>query len=259
MKMNSLDGLIEALASAHSTGTVVDGAAWGDALSDAEQAYWVQDGVGRALGVFGSGVPQHWKSGGPSRTATLTHAPLPPAGVRAGPARFADMSFHIPGFEAEIALRLGRDVTPDMAAALTDDGVDALIDAMAVSVEIVDSRWDDTGRTFPLLKLADFQSHGALALGDWVPYEARDWSAQTCRVHIEGGEPIVFTGTHSLGAPPWLLPAWLRHVTRGGKTVAAGTVVTTGTWCGLIPLRPDAAASVSFDGIGALDLRLAGG
>ena len=95
--------IVEALASAHSTGTVVDGAAWGDALSDAEQAYWVQDGVGRALGVFGSGVPQHWKSGGPSRTATLTHAPLPPAGVRTGPARFADMGFHIPGFEAEIA------------------------------------------------------------------------------------------------------------------------------------------------------------
>ncbi|HSU20280.1 MAG TPA: fumarylacetoacetate hydrolase family protein [Variovorax sp.] len=259
MKMNTLDGLIEALASAHGAGTVVEGAAWGDALSDVEQAYWVQDGVGRALGVFGSEVPRHWKSGGPSRGAALTHAPLPPAGVRGGPARFADMRFRIPGFEAEIALRLGRDVTPDMAAGLAAEDVDALIDAMAVSVEIVDSRWDETGRTFPLLKLADFQSHGALALGGWVPYTPRDWSRQTCRVHIEGSEPRVFTGTHSLGEPQWLLPHWLRHVTRGGKTVSAGTVVTTGTWCGLIPLRPDAVATVEFEGIGTLDVRLAGG
>lgn len=259
MQMNTLDGLVEALASAHSAGTVVAGEPWRDALSDAEQAYWVQDAVGRALGVFGSGVAQHWKSGGPSRGTPLTHAPLPPAGVRTGPARFADMQFNIPGFEAEIALRLGRDVTPDMAAGLTADGVDALIDAMTVSVEIVDSRWDDTGRGFPLLKLADFQSHGALALGEWVPYERRDWSAQTCRVRIEGSEPAVFTGSLSLVEPQWLLPQWLRHVTRGGKTVAAGTVVTTGTWCGLIPLRPDATASVTFDGIGSLDVRLAGG
>lgn len=259
MKLNTLDGLVEALASAHHAGNVVEGAAWRDALSDASQAYWVQDAVGRALGLFGSEIPAHWKSGGASRDVTLTHAPLPGAGVRTGPARFADMAFHIPGFEAEIALRLGRDVTPAMASELTADGVDALIGAMAVSVEIVDSRWDDVGRTVALLKLADFQSHGALALGEWVPYQSRDWSTQVCRVNIEGSEPAVFTGSHSLGAPQWLLPSWLRHVTRGGKTVAAGTIVTTGTWCGLIPLRPDAAASVTFDGIGSLDVRLAGG
>jgi 2-keto-4-pentenoate hydratase len=256
MTMNTLDGLIEELASAHRAGTVVEGGRWIDTLSDAEQAYWVQDAVGRALGVFGTDIPQHWKSGGPSRDATLTHAPLQPPGVRSGPARFADLVFHIPALEAEIAFRLGQDVTPAQAAALGEDDGHALIDAMAVSVEIVDSRLDAVGRGSPLLKLADFQSHGALALGEWVPYERRDWSTQVCRVQIDGAEPLVRVGSHLLGHPEWLLPQWLRHLTRGGKTVAAGTVVTTGTWVGLIPMQRDALAQVSFDGIGALEVRV---
>ncbi len=35
-----------------------------------------------------------------------------------------------------------------------------------------------------LAKLADQQSHGALVLGDWIAFEARDWATQTCRVRI---------------------------------------------------------------------------
>jgi 2-keto-4-pentenoate hydratase len=257
MTMNTLDGLIEELASAHRAGTIVEGGRWIDSLSDAEQAYWVQDAVGRALGAFGSGIPQYWKSGGSSRAVTLTHAPLQPAGVRASPARFADMVFHTPLLEAEIALRLGQDVTPQQAAALGADDGHALVDAMAVSVEIVDSRLDDVGRGSPLLKLADFQSHGSLALGEWVPYARRDWSTQVCRVEIEGAaEPIVRVGSHLLGEPEWLLPHWLRHLTRGGKTVAAGTVVTTGTWVGMIPVQRDAVVHVSFDGVGSLEVRV---
>ena len=54
--------------------------------ASADAAYAVQAAVARALGWFGTGVPRHWKSGGPSRDAVLTHAPLPPAGVWSSPA-----------------------------------------------------------------------------------------------------------------------------------------------------------------------------
>jgi 2-keto-4-pentenoate hydratase len=259
-KNTTNDSLADALASAHRTGTTLAVAPWKDALSDAVQAYRVQDAVGRALGVFGTTPPQYWKSGGGSRDAVLTHAPLAPAGVRTGPARFDDMTFHTPGFEAEIALRLGRDVTPEDAAALDVEGAHALVDAMAVSIEIVDSRWalgdDAAGGAPALLKLADFQSHGALALGEWLPYARRDWSTQACEVRIGGRAPIVRTGSHPLGDPAWLLPTWLRHATRDGETIAAGTVVTTGSWVGLLPMAQGEAASVTFDGIGSLQVQL---
>ena len=186
----------------------------------------------------------------------LTHAPLPPAGVRASPATFDDWPMHGRGIEAEIALRLGVDVSPAQAAALQAQDVDGLIEAMAVSIEVCDSRWREGAQAPALLRLADLQSHAALALGDWVAYARRDWLMQRCEVRI-GTQPLVVRhGSHALGDPAWLLPQWLQHATRTGATVAAGTVVTTGTWVGMLPAQPGDEVSVEFDGIGGAALQL---
>lgn len=252
---HSPTALAEALANARRTHQTLDATPWLATLETAEQAYAVQDAVAAALGWFGDGgAPRAWKSGGASRSATFTHAPLPPAGVRTAPADFGDLAFHVPGIESEIALRLGREVTPAMAAALEPAGAGALVDAMAVSVEIVDSRWQDLAATPALLRLADSQVHGALAIGEWKPYAALDWAAQRCETRIGDAEPVVRQGTHPLGDPAWLLPAWLRHLTRRGETVPAGTVVTTGSWVGILPCRRGDQVTVAFDGIGALRL-----
>lgn len=214
-------------------------------LPDAPAAYAVQAAVAEALGWFGGGVPRHWKSGGAGRTAALTHAPLPPGGVHASPADLRDVPFHFRGIEAEIALRLGEPV--DAARAASADPV--AIEAMCVAIEVVDSRWAESVQAPPLAKLADLQSHGALVLGDWVPYAVRDWAAQSVRVQI-GERVLDFRGTHAFGDPAWGLPAWLRHATQGGAVLPGGTVVTTGTWCGLPMAAAGDAVRVVFDGIG---------
>jgi 2-keto-4-pentenoate hydratase len=227
------------------------------ALADATAAYAVQAAVARALGWFGDSVPRHWKSGGPSRDAVLTHAPLPPAGVWASPADAAAWPFTLRGIEAEVALRLREPVDAKRAAAFDLDSVRALIDAMCISIEIVDSRWAEGLQAPPLAKLADLQLHGALVLGAWVPFDgARDWSAQVCRVRIGDQAVREFRGTHSLADPAFVLPAWLRHATRDGATVAAGSVVTTGTWCGLLQAEAGDAVEVVFDGIGEARIQL---
>lgn len=248
----------QALASAWREGRALDAAAaWQDKVSDAVEAYRVQERVAAAMGWFDdAAVPGHWKSGGPSRDAVLTHAPLPPAGVRASPAQFTDMHFNAPGIEAEIALRLGANVTPERAAALTPQNAAAVIDAMAVSIEIVDSRWKDPAQASAWLRLADQQSHGALVLGTRIPYAARDWAAQRCEARIGTREPVLRTGTHPLGDPAWLLPTWLAHATRDGKSVPAGTVVTTGSWVGVLPIARGERVVVEFPGIGRAEARL---
>jgi 2-keto-4-pentenoate hydratase len=53
-----------------------------------------------------------------------------------------------------------------------------------------------------------------------------------------------------------VLAAWLRHLTRDGATVPAGTVVTTGTWCGMLPAAAGDRVDVRFDGIGSAQLQL---
>lgn len=230
---------------------------WKGVLQNADDAYAVQDMVAAALGWFASAAPRHWKSGGPSLDTPLTHAPLPPAAVRDSPASFADLPLHAPAIEAEIALRLAVDVDASRAAGLAAPEVDALVDAMTVSIEVVDSRWREGMQGAPaLLRLADLQSHGGLALGPWVPYARRPWAAQRCEVRIGSQPPVVRVGTHSLADPAAVLPQWLRHATRGAAIVPAGTVVTTGTWVGVLPAQRGDEVTVAFEGIGSASLRL---
>jgi 2-keto-4-pentenoate hydratase len=225
-------------------------------LATAEDAYAAQDLVLREIAPDTAARPRWWKSGGPSREATLTHAPLPAAGVWASPAAAGDWHFNVRLIEAEIALRLASDVTPARAAALTPESARELVDAMAVTIEVVDSRWQQFAAAPALLKLADLQSHGALAVGAWVPYVARDWSAQGCSVTIGSNPAREFRGTHALGDPAWLLPTWLRHATRHGATVPAGTGVTTGTWCGMLPAQHGDLVTVRFAGVGETSVQL---
>jgi 2-keto-4-pentenoate hydratase len=142
-----------------------------------------------------------------------------------------------------------------MAQHLAPAAAVALIDAMSVSIEIVDSRWAQAREAPALHKLADLQSHGALVLGDWQPMRAVDWASQPCELQI-GTQRQFFTGTHSLGDPTWLLPDWLRHATREGAVLPAGTVVTTGTWCGLPLAQTGDAVRAIFEGIGEARVQL---
>ncbi|WP_374587425.1 fumarylacetoacetate hydrolase family protein [Ideonella dechloratans] len=247
--------VVAALCAAHRTRQPADNRRLAQALSSLDEGYAVQHAVGRQLGWWGEAPAQTWKSGG-GTLDTITHAPLPPAGVRQSPADLGDLPLHSLGIEAEVALRLGVAVDAARAAALDEAAAAALVDAMAVSVEVVDSRWRDGPQAAPLLRLADGQSHGALVLGTWRPVEpARDWAAQHCRVQIGAAAPFECRGSHPLGRPTAVLPAWLRHVTREGAVLPAGSVVTTGSWVGLLHAQAGDAVTVAFDGLGEVALR----
>jgi 2-keto-4-pentenoate hydratase len=249
---DSIRTVTDALLRARREARGIDAAPLDGALRDADDAYAVQAAVAGALGWF-DGTPRHWKSGGASRTAVLAHAALPPSGVWTSPATAKNWPFRLRIIEAEIALRLGRAVEARAA-----DSVDAaeVVDAMAVSIEIVDSRYTEGVSAPALLRLADLQSHGALILGDWMPYRRRDWSAQACRVLVDGKVVDEKTGTHPLGDPAWLLAGWLKHVARSGDAVPAGTVVTTGAWI-VVPDTPAGSlVEVEFDGVGRASVQL---
>ena len=250
-----VQAVAEALAAAHRQHRTIAAAPFESLLQEPEQAYAVQEEVARAMGWFDRPVPQHWKSGGPSRSTPLTNAALPPQHVWASPADARSTHFNWRFIEAEVAVRLARDVTPADAQALASEDARQWLDGMAVSIEIVDSRWENRSAG-ALLKLADLQSHGALVLGAWQPFAARDWAQQGCRVQVGDAAPQSFRGTHSLGDPVWLLPTWLRHVTRHGATVPKGTVVTTGTWCGMLEAKAGDLVKVVFEGIGEAEVRV---
>ncbi|MBF5005306.1 2-keto-4-pentenoate hydratase [Diaphorobacter sp. NR2-3-3-1] len=252
--------MIETLCTARRNATLADASAFApDALQSEADAYAVQRGVARTLGLFATPLPRHWKSGGAHRTSLLTHAPLPDAGVWTSPASAGAWPFQHRLIEGEIALRLGQDVTAEQAASMTPETAHDFIDAMTASIEMVDSRWAQPLNDLPpLFKLADMGVHGALVLGEWVPYQRRDWSVQRCVVRVGASAEREFVGTHSLGDPAWLLPQWTRHVVQqhGGAAVPAGTVVTTGNWVGALVGGVGDVVEVFFDGVGVVRLGL---
>lgn len=252
----NIDTVIEALLQARRTQRGSDATGLATAVTTADDAYLVQAALANELGWFDDGPACHWKSGGASRSAVMTHAPLPPAGVWASPAEARSWPFNGRFIEAEIALRLGRSVDTALAATLDGPAASALIDVMTVSIEIVDSRWQQGFSAPALLRLADLQSHAALVLGEWVAFDAaHDWLAQACQVQI-GDSVTEYRGTHSCGDPAWVLPEWLRHATRDGTVLPAGAVVSSGTWCGALPAQAGDTVSVRFDGIGQASVQL---
>ena len=252
-----LQPVVDTLVRARAQHQPADCAQATQAVLSSGQAYEIQEAVAQQLGWFARGPASHWKSGGPSREAVMTHAPLPPEGIWRSPASSA-WPFAMRGIEAEIALRLAVPVDAALAATLDHASARALVDAMTVSIEVVDSRWTQGLEAPALLKLADLQSHGALVLANWVPFDAaRDWAAQLCRVQISGAATQTFRGTHSLGDPAYVLAAWLRHATQGGRVLPAGSVVTTGTWCGVLHAQPGDTVVVTFDGVGEASVTFA--
>jgi 2-keto-4-pentenoate hydratase len=249
MSPSNIDAVAHALIRARRDQVAADATAFATQLTTPAEAYAVQQRVVDELNGFDVTAPPHWKSGGPDLHA-ITHAPLPRSGVWASPAKSGAWNFHQRGVEVEIALRLARDVDAALAATLDVERARGLIGAMAVSIEIVDSRWRDPQNAAPLLKLADLLSHGALVLDDWCPFEARDWATQTCRVQVGSRAVVERCGSHSLGDPALVLPAWLRHATREGATVAAGSVVTTGTWVGVLPAAQGDRVTAEFSDLG---------
>jgi 2-keto-4-pentenoate hydratase len=248
--------LIQALIAAHKAGQSLHAAEWSNAVLSEAQAYTVQDGVAVLLGWMpDGGLVRHWKSGGASRSGPYSHSPLDPAGIGS-----VGTTWPLLGIEAEIALRLGRDVSPADARAMRPEDADACIDAMAISVELVASRWSEGLAAPALLRMADCQSHGALMLGPWQAYRRLDWANLPWRLSQQDAALIERRGGHSLDDPAWVLPAWLRHLSREGSTVPAGTVVTTGAWGGMQALsRLGGLVEVSFEGLGSCRFELPGG
>ncbi len=201
-------------------------------------------------------APSTWKGGGPTTASVATFARIPAASVLASPARLAARDFHRLGIEIEVAFRLARSVSASDLAAHAVPSAQALFDAMAVSIELVDHRWQGADKAPAALRLVDQQSNGALVVGGWVPIRTVDWPAQVATLEIDGRQVGRYQGAHPCGDPMWMAPQWLRHAVARHGHLAAGSVLTTGSWCGIVRLDGPASVRASFGGIGEAVLTL---
>ena len=124
----------------------------------------------------------------------------------------------------------------------------AATEAVAVALEIVDSRIADWKLTLPDT-VADNASSGAVVLGDWVPYtEAIDLAGARASLRLNGTEIDTGFGSAVLGDPAAAV-AWLVNaLVPFGTEIVAGQFIMSGSFTTAAFVQAGDAASATIDG-----------
>jgi 2-keto-4-pentenoate hydratase len=189
-----------------------------------DDAYRVQDAVMARLGTHVAG----WKVGAASPTAEPNCAPIFDGLIHAATAA-APGTASI-GVELEIAFKLARgfeaaSVAPSRAA------VEAAIGSAWIALETCAARLADGLQAPELLRLADNGINHGLVIGPEIAdWHAIDANTMIARVEADGVVLADMTAGHTcpdlVGLLTWLVGHCV--ISRGG--IAAGTIVTTGSW-----------------------------
>lgn len=159
--------------------------------------------------------------------------------------------FCAPRVEPEVAFRLRA---PLRGPGVTADDVRAATDAVAVALEIVDSRILDWKLTLPDT-VADNASSGAAVIGDWVPYSAGiDLVGARASLSLNGNEIDAGLGSAVLGDPAAAV-AWLANaLTAFGTDVLAGQVIMSGSFTTAAFVDSGDTASATISGLGTVSV-----
>ncbi len=137
------------------------------------------------------------------------------------------------GIEVEVAVKLAKAITPEMASA----GIDGIMPAIAsfhVGIELVGTRLDDRSAAGPYGQLADNLNTCGYVWSD-IPF-ARGADLDGVEVVLEiDGEPATTTpGKHPFGGVLEPIVAYGRQPLDGVGALDADMLVTTGALTGLI-------------------------
>ena len=208
---------------------------WGDVCA-------IQLAVAAQLGGIGG-----WKVGAHDATAEPTASPLPKPGIVGSPAA---VSSRFRGAECEIGFTFGRALPPRDRLYGEADIVDALASCQA-TLEIISARFENHPGLDKLSLAADFGAHQGLCVGapgtGWTPAMFAELEVTMA---IDGVVHRTAVGSNPGGTDLLRLLVWLANadVVRSAGGIAAGAVVTTGSWTGLNFVSPGATVSARFAG-----------
>lgn len=212
-------------------------------------AYAIQDAVVSKLGAIGG-----WKVGAKNASAEPTCAPLPATLILRSPQRFAAGRFALNGIEAELAFTLSHDL-PARPQPYCAADLKAAVATVHTAIEIVDSRFDDLSAVDPLSVLADFQSNGALVVGDGVALpHAFDSSMQEVTLEIDGIRVVESRGSNPAGEVLSLLVWLANHAATRNGGLRRGDIITTGSWTGMRFVGSGTRVDAEFAGIGGVSV-----
>ena len=158
------------------------------------------------------------------------------------------------GIEAEVAFRLDQDIAADDRS-WTAERFDAAVTALP-AIEIVATRFASYAETPLIHRASDFLSNGALVCGTGVDaWRSFDLERLPVKLDFSGRRAADAVGEHAAGDPRLPAIAFLKSPLRR-NTLGRGTIVTTGTYTGLLFAKPGDAVVADLGPMGAVEVAI---
>jgi 2-keto-4-pentenoate hydratase len=205
----------------------------------------------RLIGPIGG-----WKVGAADAKAEPVASPLPASGIRSSPASVVSRRR---GIEAEIGFRFGR-ALPPRPEPHDAESVLGAIESCHATIETLEPRFTDQGALDALTARADLGMHGGLVVGSAIDGWTPDmFATQRVVLTADGVTICEATGSNPGGTDLVRLLVGLANseVVRGAGGIAAGAIVTTGSWTGAIFAQPGARIVAQFVGFPAVAVAFA--
>ena len=224
-------------------------AAWNDKLTT-DQAYEVLFGlmarrlaagerqIGWKVGLTAKAIQQQFN----------VHEPVFGCILEARPSGhvFAPPDLIKPGFENELCLRLGK----DLSGTITREQARDAIDVLYPSLEIIETRGNLTEQL--ALALADNAQQKTVILGPEAKPPA-DLTAVEVRVVINGQVAATGTGDAVLGDPLNSVVWLAAKLAQFGRSLHAGEIIMSGSFTRQFPINPGDKIRAEFSGVGAVE------
>src|SRR5829696_1357772 len=166
--------------------------------------------------------------------------------IHQGRANLDHGGYFRPGIECEIAVRLGRDLSPANAP-FTADTVAEAVESYMPAIEVVDERYADWPQTeAPTLIADDFFAAGCVLGAPTTRQALPDLAQLTGQTFINGVEVM----GHPHNALAWLA----NNLAERGKALRAGEIVLTGSLVQTQWPAPQDEVVVSISGLGTVGL-----
>ena len=220
--------------------------------SDAE-AYHVQSLILKDSGDVIGG----WKVGAKGSDAPINGGLLPAQGIHPSGVTLALEDFTWVGLELEIAFLLNQDFLAS-AAPYSEAEVLGSIEFMLPTIEVVTSRIRPNPENPRRWAMADLLNHGALIVGEPIPYDPSYPFLSPSLTWTFNGDNIApaETGSNPAGDPRRLLAWTVNHCCQQGWDFKREMLITAGTFTGVFKPTQAGHALGSFAELGSISLTL---
>ncbi|MER9076746.1 fumarylacetoacetate hydrolase family protein [Mesorhizobium sp. M0904] len=151
------------------------------------------------------------------------------------------------GIECEIAFRFAR--APIGGSSVTRAGVIDALDGACAAIEVVTSRWGGPLPSSRNAMIADLLANGALVCGPLkANWASTSFASLDVSLRLNGTVMHRATGGHPDSDLVGLLVRFVSDLGNRKIEIQPGTVVTTGSFTGLITAKPGDVVSAEFEG-----------